>query len=196
MSFLQHSTILYCTSIKNAIGPHVVVAMEMYSPPPNKITPPAAAEVWPSITNAYIFHATSLFISLGQLSDDECIAIFTKCHADIIESNKIIIRGVQKPDGIWSLPLCPTNVPDIHLNIPHHLRHHSVQCICTIPMVSLEKIEPNQNWLHTMCRVISIGDDQHSCGISARITCVCGQAYPRHSYATIYKRSLQCSKVT
>ena len=44
-------------------------------------------------------------ISIGQLCDDDCIAIFTKYDVQIIRRNEILIRGKQTDNGLWKIPL-------------------------------------------------------------------------------------------
>ena len=44
-------------------------------------------------------------ISIGQLCDDDCIAIFTKYDVKIIRLNEILIRGKQTDNGLWKIPL-------------------------------------------------------------------------------------------
>ena len=50
---------------------------------------------------------TGTLISLSQLCDDDCIAIFTRFQVRILKNNKIIITGNRTPNGLWSLPLLP-----------------------------------------------------------------------------------------
>ena len=48
---------------------------------------------------------TGSLVSLGQLCDDDCIAIFTKYHVDILKNNQTIIKGERTDNGLWSIPL-------------------------------------------------------------------------------------------
>jgi hypothetical protein len=46
-------------------------------------------------------------ISIGQLCDD-CVALFSKYHVDIIKDGKIIIKGKRNTtNGLWNIPLAP-----------------------------------------------------------------------------------------
>ena len=53
------------------------------------------AKVLPALRN------TSL-LSIGQLCDDHCIAIFQKNKFDVIKNNKIVLTGPRNfQDGLW-----------------------------------------------------------------------------------------------
>ena len=50
-------------------------------------------------------HSASL-ISLGQLCDDDCIAILDKNEINILKDSKIILKGRRnKTDGLWDIPI-------------------------------------------------------------------------------------------
>ena len=53
------------------------------------------------------FYIRSL-ISLSQLCDDICIALFTKYNMGIIINNQVLLIGQCKDIGIWYIPLAPT----------------------------------------------------------------------------------------
>ena len=55
---------------------------------------------------------TGTLISLAQLCDDDCIAIFNKYDVKIMKDNQVIIQGSRMPNGLWSLPL-------LHESLPH-----------------------------------------------------------------------------
>jgi hypothetical protein len=48
---------------------------------------------------------TGTLVSLAQLCDDDCIAIFTKYDVKILKENQIIIKGKRMPNSLWSIPL-------------------------------------------------------------------------------------------
>ena len=50
---------------------------------------------------------TGTLISLSQLCDDDCIAIFTRFQVRILKNNNVFITGNRTPNGLWSLPLLP-----------------------------------------------------------------------------------------
>ena len=47
-------------------------------------------------------------ISIRQLCDDDCIAIFTKYDVQTIQRNEILIRGKQAYNELWKIPLSNT----------------------------------------------------------------------------------------
>ena len=50
----------------------------------------------------------SALISIGQLCDDDCAAIFTKFNVKIIKDGNIIITGTRdSQNGLWTIPLPP-----------------------------------------------------------------------------------------
>ena len=59
----------------------------------------------------------SSLIYIGQLCDDDCIAIFTKYDVQIIRHNEIQIRGKQTDNGLWKVPLSK-NQPTLASNLP------------------------------------------------------------------------------
>jgi hypothetical protein len=50
---------------------------------------------------------TGTLISLSQICDDNCTAIFDRSQVRILKENKIILTGPRTPNGLWSLPLIP-----------------------------------------------------------------------------------------
>jgi hypothetical protein len=50
---------------------------------------------------------TGTLISLAQLCDDDCTALFTKYNVKIIKNDQVIITGQRMHNGLWSLPLSP-----------------------------------------------------------------------------------------
>jgi hypothetical protein len=48
---------------------------------------------------------TGTLISLAQLCDDDCIAIFTKYDVQIVKDDQVIIKGQRMPNGLWSVPI-------------------------------------------------------------------------------------------
>ena len=52
--------------------------------------------------------STGTLVSLAQLCDDDCIALFTKYDVKIIKNNTVLITGTRTPTGLWSLPLHET----------------------------------------------------------------------------------------
>jgi hypothetical protein len=48
---------------------------------------------------------TGTLVSLAQLCDDDCIAIFNKYEVRIIKKDEIIITGKRMSNGLWSIPI-------------------------------------------------------------------------------------------
>jgi hypothetical protein len=48
---------------------------------------------------------TGTLISLAQLCDDDCIALFTKFDVKILKNDQVIIVGKRLENGLWSLPI-------------------------------------------------------------------------------------------
>ena len=48
---------------------------------------------------------TGTLISLAQLCDDDCIAVFSKYNVKILKHNEVIITGRRKANGLWSVPI-------------------------------------------------------------------------------------------
>ena len=58
--------------------------------------------VYPKLTNASL-------LSIGQLCDDNCLAIFDKKELNIVKDNKIILKGHRNSvDKLWHIPF-PNN---------------------------------------------------------------------------------------
>ena len=47
-------------------------------------------------------------ISLANLCDDDCIALFMKYDVTIHKNNQVIINGKRLSNGLWSLPIQPS----------------------------------------------------------------------------------------
>ena len=47
-------------------------------------------------------------LSIGQLCDDDCVALFTKYDVKIYKDGKVIIVGQRNDvNGLWNVPLTP-----------------------------------------------------------------------------------------
>ena len=56
----------------------------------------------------------STLISLANLCDDNCLALFTKYNVTIHKNNHVIINGKHLSNGLWSLPIQPS--PPLQVN--------------------------------------------------------------------------------
>ena len=56
-------------------------------------------QILPKLTN------TSL-LSIGQLCDDNCIALFRKHDLHVFKNNRLVLKGLRNYlDGLWDVPL-------------------------------------------------------------------------------------------
>ena len=52
---------------------------------------------------------TGSLISMGQLLNDDCIAIFAKFDVKILKHNQVITTGLRdRTNGLWNIPLEPS----------------------------------------------------------------------------------------
>ena len=56
---------------------------------------------------------TGTLISLAQLCDDDCIAVFNKYEVHILKKDEIIITGKRMSNGLWSIPITIPD-PNVH----------------------------------------------------------------------------------
>jgi hypothetical protein len=54
---------------------------------------------------------TGTLVSLAQLCDDDCVAMFLHFGVQILKHNTVLITGICTPNGLWSILL---QVPSIH----------------------------------------------------------------------------------
>jgi len=75
-----------------------------------KGTLPLANELSPSAQQAFSLDSlkTGTLISLAQLCDDDCIALFSRYEVKIIKHDKVIITGRRMSNGLWSIPIADT----------------------------------------------------------------------------------------
>ena len=52
---------------------------------------------------------TGTLVSLAQLCDDDCIAIFSKFDVKIVKKDTVIITGKRTTNGLWEIPLATTS---------------------------------------------------------------------------------------
>ena len=85
--------------------------------PINTPSPAKTALILPQLTN-------SSLLSIGQLCDEECIAVFDKQAVNIYKNATIILQGTRNPsDGLWDISLPNTTTKNnfipkdnLHLN--------------------------------------------------------------------------------
>ena len=89
------------------------------------------ALVYPEISNDSL-------LSIGQLFDDDCIAVFTNKRVLIFKNNKMILEGKRnKKDGLWDVPVKTKNFKSKYLKVnyiiqrkksKHDLAHYLHRC--------------------------------------------------------------------
>ena len=53
----------------------------------------------------------SSLLSIGQLCDDDCLAIFDKEHLHVIKDDQVILKGFRNDkDKLWHIPFPPKNI--------------------------------------------------------------------------------------
>ena len=71
---------------------------------------PLSTQLSKSATHGHVLDhlKNGSLISIGQLSNDDCAAIITKYHVQIIKNSHIIIKGTRNnTDGLWNIPITP-----------------------------------------------------------------------------------------
>ena len=74
------------------------------------------AFVYPKLTNESL-------LSIGQLCDDGCLAIFSERHLHVLKNKKVIIEGDRNlKDGLWDVNLSSTTSTTTDEQLPQKLR--------------------------------------------------------------------------
>jgi hypothetical protein len=84
---------------------------------------PLAPELSHQATTGHIFHnlQSGSLISIGQLCDDDCVALFTKYNVKIYKDGRAIIIGARnQTNGLWNIPLAqPVSLPTHNKHVAH-----------------------------------------------------------------------------
>jgi hypothetical protein len=107
--YIDAATEAYCTHVRTTdTGPSVQVANGTFI----ETTKRACIPLAPALSNhaqvGHIFdHLSSgSLISIGQLCDDDYIALFTKYDVKIVKNGHVIIVGPRSAaNGLWTIPL-------------------------------------------------------------------------------------------
>ena len=97
-------------------SPTVIAANGIPMHPHLQGTLPLSRHLSPTTQHAFALDdlKTGTLISLAQLCDDECIAIFSKYDVKIVKNNTLIITGARLSNGLWSLPIKSPNKHQIN----------------------------------------------------------------------------------
>ncbi len=119
----------HCTDvILTDTGPSVQVANGQIIKPNKRVTFSLATDLSESAKVGHLFNElkSGTLISLGQLCDDDCVALFTKYDVKIYKNGQIIIVGKRNlTNGLWNIPLAPKEQtpPTMHKNPPKTYCH-------------------------------------------------------------------------
>ena len=78
-------------------------------------------------------------ISIGQLCDDDCVAIFSKYNVKILKNNKVLIRGKRTDNGLWQLPLSTNHT--VKNTSPPPTSHHAANAVIRLDTTKGELAE-------------------------------------------------------
>ena len=137
-----------------------------------KITKRGFLPFHPSLTNTATQASvlpklrSSSLVAIGQLCDDNCVAVFDKKSLSVYKNNKIILKGTRNHfDGLWdiiipfkrTIPKMPTLTPQPsqHINIiirkqqtKHKMAEYFLACAFNTPIDTFQKAKLKGN-LHS-----------------------------------------------
>jgi hypothetical protein len=103
----------HCIDIRNTTtGPSVQVANGSLIETNTRVIIPLAKELSSQTKIGHVFDdlKSGSLTSIGQLCDDDCVALFTKYNVKIYKNGKVIIVGKRNDtNGLWNIPLAPKN---------------------------------------------------------------------------------------
>ena len=108
--YITEDVLDICKSVQDTNGPNVAVADGRIMTPTKKCILPLPAKLRDKAKVAFSFDnlQSGSLISIGQLCDDDCIAIFSKYDVQIIKDGQVLIKGRQTDNGLWNIPLSET----------------------------------------------------------------------------------------
>ena len=107
-TFLTPSDEIHLQNPTNVIdGPTVLSASGTAMPSTVQGTLNLSKHLTPPAQSAFVLEnlKTGSLISLAQLCDDDCIAIFTNYDVKIVKNRQVIITGRRESSGLWSIPI-------------------------------------------------------------------------------------------
>ena len=104
--------------------------------------------VYPGLTN-------ELLLSIGQLCDDGCVALFTKSFLYLFKNYKLLLKGHRNPkDGLWDVPFTSPTYPSSHNSL-------NLQLLQTSPILTYHSASPINNEL--LCNyIIALDKPKHN----------------------------------
>ena len=110
--YLHPNALPHCSHIsRTTSGPTVQVANVNVIKPNLRATLKLSNKLSSKAQSAHVFNiiTTGSLISMVQLFDDDCIAIFTKFDVKILKNNQVMITGLRDcTNGLWNIPLEPS----------------------------------------------------------------------------------------
>ena len=115
--YLMQSDEKHCTDINNVTnGPLVKMPNNNYIRGSRSMSLQLHPTLSQGAQKAHSFDTlkSGSLISIGQLCDDDCVAIFTKYDLRVMKDGTLIIKGKRnKANGLWHIPLSPSNESQI-----------------------------------------------------------------------------------
>ena len=139
--YITEDILPLCNNIKDTIGPYVKVADGRIMTPTKQASLPLSNAFSRNAKIAYSFSnlQSGSLISIGQLCDDDCVAIFSRYNVKILKNNKVLIRGKRTDNGLWQLPLSADHV--IHGTSPQPKEQHVANAVIRLDTTKGELAE-------------------------------------------------------
>ena len=117
-NYLAKEVLPYCENTQEVDRPKMKVDNGNDIVPKLQVTIKVTTELSKDAQHGFVFNnlKTRSSISIGQLCDDDCIAIFSKYHLKILNNDQIIITGRRSENGFWDIPL----------QVPSSLKHTQI----------------------------------------------------------------------
>ena len=106
-NYFSEDAIEYCNNIKPAHDPYVKVANGDVITPTSQAKIQLSSELSDEVQHVFMLNdlATGFLLSIGQLCDDDCIALFSKYYLKILKNNKVIIKSKRNNNSLWDVLL-------------------------------------------------------------------------------------------
>jgi hypothetical protein len=110
-------------------GPSVQVATGTHMESFLRVTVPLSAALSKQAQFGHFFDdLQGSLILIGQLCEDDCAALFSKYHVDIIKDGKMIIKGKRNTtNGLWNIPLAPKSETSPSSSTKQHLANSMIR---------------------------------------------------------------------
>ena len=107
--YITKDVLEFCSDVEATKGPKVAVANGRIIVPTKKAQLPLLDMITRKAKVAFSFDSlqSGFLISIGQLCDDDCIAIFSQYDVQTIKNNQALIKGRRTDNNLWSIPLTP-----------------------------------------------------------------------------------------